>query len=89
MLSTSFPVVEVPLRSPRCSGFGISVVLKLADGSVVRLEAFDRLNALLSRVNGENHWLAYTLEKSPDDAPPDDLEIRQLLTALHSDELPS
>jgi hypothetical protein len=64
-------------------------VLKLADGSVIRLEPFDRLDALLSRVNGEDHWLAHTLEKLPDDAPPDDLELRQLLTALHSDEVPS
>ncbi len=64
-------------------------VLKLADGCVVRLEPFDRLNTLLSRINGEDHWLAFTLEKLPDDAPPYDLELRQLLTALHSDDAPS
>ncbi len=60
-------------------------VLKLADGSVIRLEPFDRLNALLSRINGEDHWLAFTLEKLPDNAPPYDFELRQLLTALRSD----
>ena len=64
-------------------------VLKLADDCVVRLEPFDRLNALLSRVNGEDHWLVDTFETLPDDAPPNDLELRQLLTALHSDEVSS
>jgi hypothetical protein len=61
-------------------------VLKLAGGCVLRLEPFDRLNALLSTLGGEDHWLVGTLKELPADAPPDDIELRDILIALEGRE---
>jgi len=57
-------------------------IVTLEDGTEIKLGPFDRLNALLSTLEGEDHWLADTLRELPADAPPDDAELRDLLIAL-------
>ena len=68
-------------RLERREGYDIIV---LEDGTEVKLAPPDRLEALLAHVNGEHHWLADTLKELPADAPPNDLELRDLLTAMES-----
>jgi hypothetical protein len=60
------------------------MTITLEDGTEVKLAPPDRLEALLARVNGERHWLVDTLKELPADAAPDDLELRDLLTAMES-----
>ena len=62
-------------------------VIKLSDGTEIRLGPFDRLEGLLATIDGEAHWLHEALGQPPADAPPHDIELAQLLKALRGDKV--